>query len=149
MADNIIQVKLLRSEAKIPTRAYNSAGYDLYTPDNYSIAPLQRIGIPIGLSMEFSSDMVALIWAKSGVGSRGLICLAGVIDSDFRGEWVIFLYNSSSEIVRFEVGQKIAQVLFQRIETPTLCVVENLSDTARGTSSGMVFRRKSCGEETG
>ena len=127
-----LKVKKLDDRAKLPTRAYNSAGYDLYCIGDWVINPNSRVGIRIGISCEFPEDFVALIWDKGSTGVKGLIRLCGVIDSDYRGEWLVWLHNLSTDPVHFVSGSKVAQVLFQRKETVAIQLVEDLTLTPRG-----------------
>ena len=73
-----------------------------------------------------------MIWDKSGVGSKGVKRLGGVIDCHYRGEYKVVLVNLSDENFEIKKKQKIAQVLIQKIENPEIEVVEELSETSRG-----------------
>jgi dUTP pyrophosphatase len=64
---------------------------------------------------------------------HGIVVMAGVIDADYRGPVKVALLNTSRERVEFSVGDRIAQLILEKIETPEIIVVEALDDTARGS----------------
>ena len=112
-----ISVERLSEEAKLPTRAHQGdAGLDLYAVGHHSIAPYQQALIGTGIKMIIPSGCAGLIWDKSGLATQGLTTMGGVIDTGFRGEIKIVLKNLSEDIVNIEPGQKIAQILIQRVE---------------------------------
>lgn len=129
-----LKIKRLHPEAIVPTRAHHDdAGLDLYAAESIAISPGARVAVATGLSMAVPSGYVGLIWDKSGVAlNLGLTCLAGVLDAQYRGELKIVLLNTTSSEVIIGVGQKIAQLIVQKIELPTPIEVEKLDDTVRG-----------------
>lgn len=124
----------LNEEAKVPAYAcQGDAGMDLFSNEDILILPGKRVLISTGICVEFPEEFVALIWDKSGIAlKKGLTKIAGVIDSSYRGEWKIALFNLGKEKIHINKGDKIAQVLFQRIEKAQVEIVENLSETSRG-----------------
>lgn len=129
-----IKVMKLDEGAKIPAYAcQGDAGMDLFSNEEVLILPGKRVLISTGIAVEFPEEYVALIWDKSGIAvKKGLTKIAGVIDSSYRGEWKIALYNLGKEKVQINKGDKIAQVLFQKIERAQVEVVDSLSETSRG-----------------
>ena len=129
-----LKVKLLDEEAKISPPSYpGDAGYDVYSMVNVALEPLQRLDIPLGLALEFSSDYVCLTQGKSGVAKRlGLDTLGNVIDSSYRGEIHAQVVNVSNETVFIQKGMKIAQLLFIKISTPEIQFIDELSESDRG-----------------
>lgn len=138
-----LKVKRLTATAKLPTKAYDDpAGYDLYADEDVSLYSGQPGLIRTGISAEFPKGYVALVWDRAGLGSRGIHRLAGVIDSDYRGEWKIAMVNLlfanepkfGLSVVphRINAGDKIAQVIFQKFENWPIVEVESLDETARG-----------------
>lgn len=132
-------IKKLRETAIIPTRATEgSAGYDLYADiaEEITIHPHQRMKIPTGIAIGLEeSNVVALIYARSGLATKHGITLSncvGVIDSDYRGEIIVGLINSSNTSYTIQPGERIAQMVLTPIYTPELTAVEELSDTKRG-----------------
>jgi dTMP kinase len=112
-----LRVKRLTSSAKLPTRAYEGdAGLDLYADDYYLLAPGDMAEIKTGIAVEIPEGYAGLAWDKSGLAKRGLKTLAGVVDSGYRGEIIVIVKNLGSEIFNIEQGQKVAQLLIQKVE---------------------------------
>jgi dUTP pyrophosphatase len=99
-----------------------------------TLQPLQRILIPTGLFVEIPSGYEIQIRPRSGLAIKhGITCLnsPGTIDSDYRGEIKIILINLSSEEHVINPGDRIAQMIVQKIERAELEQVEILNETAR------------------
>jgi dUTP pyrophosphatase len=127
-----IYFKKLNPEAKIPQRAHSSAGYDLYTINRNMIPPGYIITIPLGFATDIPPGVVGIIHDRSSMGKQGLKVMGGVIDSDYRGEWMVMLCNIGQSSQAIVQGQKIAQVIFQEFGQFELREVAELSDTERG-----------------
>jgi len=129
-----IKVKKLDSRSKMPAYAHpGDAGMDLFSLERMSLRPGERVSCPTGIALEISEGYVGLVWDKSGLASKnGIKTMAGVIDSGYRGEIKIVLANLSQEVYTVNAGEKIAQLLIQKVENPEIEIVENLSDTVRG-----------------
>ena len=133
-----IVVKKLRPNAVMPT--YGSAwaaGADLYAclEAPVIIAPGKTVLIPTGLAMEIPVGFAGLIYARSGLSvKRGLAPAnkVGVIDADYRGEFMVALLNHGSESQTVCHGERIAQRVITPVFTPGFLEVEELSDTVRG-----------------
>ena len=92
------QVKKLSPDAMLPTKAnVSDAGIDIYTNESYTLAPGERHMFTTGIACAIPDGYVALLWDRSGLGSKGIHRFAGVIDSGYRGEWKVILYNSTNE----------------------------------------------------
>ena len=134
---NKISVLRLKPNAKLPTYgSAEAAGADLYAclDDDISIEPGKTAFIPTGLAMEIPSGYAGLIYARSGLAcKRGLAPAnkVGVIDSDYRGEFIVALHNHGSEPQIIANGDRIAQLLITPVYTPAYQEVTQLSDTAR------------------
>lgn len=129
-----LKIKKLHSAAKLPTYAHSTdAGMDLYTMEDIVIPPGEHRLIKTGIAIAVPEGYVALVWDKGGVGNkRHLKTVGGVFDTDYRGEYLIGLYNFGTEPQSFSTGDKIAQLLIQKVEHPTLIEVEELDETPRG-----------------
>lgn len=129
-----ILAKKLHPEAKIPNFAHpGDAGMDLYSVAQMTLKPGERASVPTGIAMALPDGYVSLVWDKSGVSHKnGIKTLGGVIDSGYRGEYLIGLVNLSQEDFEIKVGQKIAQLLIQKVEHPEVEAVEELDETSRG-----------------
>lgn len=130
-----LNIKKLHDDARIPTRAHKEdAGLDLRTYDACVLPPHTTVVVPIGIVAEIPDGYALLFWDKSSVGSKGIKTLGGVIDSGYRGELKVILHNLNDTPYTFARGDKVAQMLIQKVE---LCEVEEvveLSDTVRGES---------------
>ncbi|HYC83486.1 MAG TPA: dUTP diphosphatase [Candidatus Paceibacterota bacterium] len=129
-----IRIKKVHSEAIIPRFAHpGDAGMDLFAVEETIIAPGERVQIPTGLAFELPDGHVGLVWDKSGLShNHGLKTLGGVLDAGYRGELLVGLVNLSTEIYTIERGDKIAQLLIQKIERPDIVEMAELSDSSRG-----------------
>ncbi len=128
-----LSVKKINNEAVLPTRAHSyDAGMDLYVNGRQVIIAHTTMAVSTGISMEIPEGFVGLIWDKSSVGAKGLKTLGGVIDSEYRGEVKVVIHNLNNEDIIFEHGQKIAQMLIQKVELVDIEEVADLSSTIRG-----------------
>ena len=134
-----VRVLKLRPNAFLPTYgSAQAAGADLYAclGAPVTIAPGQTAFIPTGLSMELPQGTAGLIYARSGLAcKRGLAPAnkVGVIDSDYRGEFIVALHNHSGENQTVEHGERVAQLVITPVYTPGFQEVASLSDTDRGS----------------
>ena len=129
-----LKIKKLDSEAKIPTKGNpGDAGIDFYTLEEVVFLPGAQQRIRTGIALEIPSGYVGLVWDKSSISfNNNLKTVGGVIDSGFRGEFIIGMVNLSSETRTIAKGQKIAQMIIQKFEDCDIVQVEQLSDTVRG-----------------
>ena len=134
-----IKVKLLREGAKLPTfGSAEAAGADLYAclDSDVQIEPGKSVFIPTGLSMEIPKGYAGLIYARSGMACKRDLAPAnkvGVIDSDYRGEFIVVLHNHGLETQIVSHGERIAQLVITPVLIPTYMEVESLSDTERSS----------------
>ena len=131
-----IKILKINSEAIIPNYANkNDAGLDLYSAEDFVLKPGERRAFKTGVKMEIPEGYVGLVWDKSGLAvNDGIKTMAGVIDSGYRGEIKIVLINLGEKNFEIKKGQKIAQMLIQKIEHPEIEIVEFLSESGRGES---------------
>jgi len=114
-------------------RADGNAGFDLYATEEGSIAPNERMMVPVGICTSFSPEYYMRVAPRSGLAVKsGINVLAGVIDSSYRGEWKVILHNTSTNYFHFEIGDRIAQAIPEKISTEEFTFVERLNDTERG-----------------
>src|SRR5271155_5833085 len=113
----MLYVKLLSQDATVPTRATKySAGYDLYSNESVMIFPRGRALVKTGISVAFSTECYGRIAPRSGLAVKsGLDVGAGVIDPDYRGEIMVLLFNHSDSSVGIKTGDKIAQMILEKI----------------------------------
>lgn len=113
-----------------------SSGMDLRAnlDEKMVLKPLDRVLVPTGLYFEFEKGYEAQVRARSGLALKkglGLPNGIGTIDSDYRGELKVILINLSREDVVIEDGDRIAQVVFMKIELPEVVEVQEISETKR------------------
>ena len=128
-----VPVKILREGAALPTYGTaSSAGADLRACLDAPavLAPGETRLIPIGIAMEIPEGYVGLVCARSGLASRR--DLAGVVDSDYRGEFFVPMRNHGAQPQTIEPGERIAQFILTPYLTAQFFETETLTDTARG-----------------
>ena len=133
-----MKIKLVSPNAVVPTYGSKcAAGMDLYSSDTYSIAPGETVLVHTGISMEIPDGYFGAIYPRSGLATKRGLRLAncvGVVDSDYRGEIMVALYNDSTETQSVELRDRIAQMVIHPYERPQVFdVVNELSDTERGS----------------
>lgn len=137
----MINIKRTDGNAKIPTYGSEfAAGADLYAvvhneEKKIEILPGETAFVDTGVVMEIPNGYVGLIYARSGLSCKQGLAPAnkvGVIDSDYRGNIMVALYNQSSETRIVSEGDRIAQIIIQPVEQFGFNVKENLGDTKRG-----------------
>lgn len=126
-------IKKITDDAKLPTYAHSTdAGMDLYANEDMLIKSKHQVTVPTGIAMAIPQGYAGLVWDKSGLSSKhSLHNLAGVIDAGYRGEIKVVVHNLSDVDYQVLKGQKIAQLLIQKIEQPTLVEVDELDETTR------------------
>ena len=134
-----IQIKKIRDDAVIPTRGSdNAAGYDLYAcvDDPVSIPPHTTVRIGTGITAAIPEGYFGACFARSGIavrqGLRPANCV-GVVDSDYRGEYIIALFNDSDEPRVVQNGDRIAQLVIMPYLTVEFAEVDALPETDRGS----------------
>lgn len=106
---------------------------DLYSVVDIILKPGERSSVPTGIAIELPDGYVSLVWDKSGVSHKfGVKTLGGVLDSGYRGEYLIGLINLGQKDFEIKKGQKIAQLLIQKVERPEIEEVTELDKTSRG-----------------
>lgn len=133
-----VLVHLLDSRAYLPTKkTQGSAGYDISTIEEKYIAPRGRMLFRTGLSLELKPTTYARIASRSGLSLvHGIEVGAGVVDSDFRGEVCVLLYNHSDKEYHVKEGDKIAQLVVEKISNPCMKMAKApRTITERGESS--------------
>lgn len=133
---NNVVVQLLNELAKLPTRANeNDAGFDLYSTVDTIIPNKERKTVNTGIALQMPEHLAGLIWPRSGLSVKsGIDVLAGVIDSGYRGEIMVCLYNTSSDNVHIKCGDRIAQIIFQEVPRVSLLLSDSLGSSQRGSN---------------
>ncbi len=117
----------------IPYYAHDGdAGADLTASETMVIPAKSRSLVGTGIRLEIPEGHVGLIWPRSGLAiKKGIDCGAGVIDSCYRGEIKVLLFNHSDTEFQIEPGDRIAQILIQKVERVQFIPVNELSETTR------------------
>jgi dUTP pyrophosphatase len=130
-----VKVKLLHPEAKIPLYgSEEAAGFDLYSIEEKTISPGERVLISTGISMEYPSGYCCVFRDRSGLAVKGIHHFGGLFDSDYRGEFKVVLFNSGKESYRIEKGDRIIQGVLLPVMKAEFEKVDSLSETKRGAS---------------
>lgn len=131
-----LKVKKLSPNATLPVRAsIGAAGYDLFSAEDCTIEPRTRKVVKTDLSMAIPARHYGRVAPRSGLSFKfGIDIAAGVIDSDYRGPLGIVMVNNGTNAFEVKAGDRVAQLLLERVSTPEVEEVEELDDTVRGTS---------------
>jgi dUTP pyrophosphatase len=134
-----LPVAVLRLDRDLPLPAYahpGDAGADLMTAVDVTLAPGERALVPTGIAIAFPEGYVALVHPRSGLAARhglSLVNTPGTIDAGYRGEIKVLLINHDpTETVELKRGDRVAQLVFQRVEQAALTEVEALPESVRG-----------------
>jgi len=117
----------------IPKYAYEGdAGADLMASESIIIPARDKALVSTGIRLEIPEGYVGLIWPRSGLAVKNAIDTgAGVIDSNYRGEIKILLFNHSDFDFQIQSGDRVAQIMIQKVERVQFLPAKNLSETVR------------------
>lgn len=132
-----VQLKMLDPALEPPSYSHpGDAGADLRTREDVTLAPGERRLVPTGVSIALPFGYVALVHPRSGLATRHgltIVNAPGTVDAGYRGEISVTLLNTDrDEPVRLVRGDRIAQLVIQRVETARFLAVDELPDSARG-----------------
>lgn len=134
-----IEVVKLQEGAKLPIRGtLFSAGWDLHSVEKIMIDPQTMARVKTGLAVAVPEGFELQIRPRSGLSFKHQIIILnspGTIDSDYRGEIMVLLYNLGASPVPIEIGDRIAQAVLNKYEEISFELVESLSETERGQGS--------------
>lgn len=129
-----IQIKKLSDKAKIPSQASKSAaGYDLYAAEEVLVNTVGRKLVKTNISISIPEGYYGRIAPRSGLAYKnGIDVLAGVIDSDYRGDIGVILLNTDHNLdFEVNVGDRIAQIIIEKCHSVNWETVETLDATVR------------------
>jgi deoxyuridine 5'-triphosphate nucleotidohydrolase len=131
-----IKVKTLVKDAKIPTRGSTlSAGYDLYSSESTIVKAGDRSLISTGLAIQVPPECYGRIASRSGLAVKhGIDVGAGVIDADYIGHVKVLLFNHGKDDFYISKGDRIAQLIIEKIAHLDITITEELTKTTRGIS---------------
>lgn len=129
-------IERVHENAKMPSKAYPSdAGFDVYTPINFTVFPSETRIIKTGIKIELKEGWEAQIRNKSGIATKRHVIIpmgTGTIDANYRNEIMVPLRNLGDDIVEFAAGDKIAQMIIKKIPEVVLTEGKVFTDTDRG-----------------
>ena len=132
-----ILLRRLDPALPVPARAHpGDAGVDLYAARDVELAPGERAVVPTGIAIALPDGYAAFVHPRSGLAARHGVTLVnapGTIDAGYRGEIAVTMINTDrSAPVRFKRGDRIAQLVIQRVERAVFHEVSTLPGAARG-----------------
>jgi len=133
-----VQVVRLDPDLPLPDYAHpGDAGADLLTAVDVALAPGERCLVPTGIALAVPEGYVALVHPRSGLAARhglSIVNTPGTVDAGYRGEIKVLLVNlDPREPIALRRGDRVAQLVFQRVERAAFVEVETLPDSARGS----------------
>lgn len=128
-------VKRLSNDAIVPTRGSGGAvGYDLYSTDDVVVDPTHRILVGTGIAVVLPVNVYGRVAPRSGLTVKhGIHIGAGVIDPDYTGEIKVALFNLGDTPFEIKKGDRIAQLILERCETPDVREINEMNETTRGS----------------
>jgi dUTP pyrophosphatase len=132
-----LKIKKLNESAKAPFRADSgSSGFDLFATENVLILPGEKRLVGTGLAMEVPVNYEIQIRPRSGLAAKNGVTVLntpGTVDSSYRGEVKVILFNASPKTFEVKVGDRIAQAVVMALPTVEIVETDELSDTSRGS----------------
>lgn len=134
----VLPIKRLDSDVILPSYAYEGdAGLDLKANVDVDIAPFERKLIPTGLAVAIPEGFAGFVQPRSGLALKSGLSMAntpGLIDAHYRGELKVIAVNlDANEPIHISKGERIAQLVIQRVPVVSLMEVDELDKTDRGT----------------
>ena len=129
-----LKVQKLDPSAKLPSYAYEGdAGMDLFSLEDVQISAGEKVAIRTGLRFAIPRGYAGFVWDKSGLAVKHhLKTMAGVLDSNYRGELLVVLTNLGKETYDVDKGSKIAQLVIKPVASPDIEEGEIVDETDRG-----------------
>lgn len=130
-----VKFKKLNPAAQVPAyKTVGAAGCDVYSVSDVTIAAMGIAFVPLGFSVEVPEGYECQVRPRSGLASKGITVFnsPGTVDSDFRGEMKVLLFNCIPQPVTLYTGERIAQLVFAPVEQAEFEIVQELSETERG-----------------
>lgn len=130
-----MKIQALHPEFLMPTRGTtHAAGYDVYMPEDGMLQPGETRKISLGFCTEIPVGFGALLMPRSSAGSKGIMLMntVGLIDADYRGEWIANLKNTSDDTIMWKAEDKLVQFVLVPVINFVLTQVEAVDTTERG-----------------
>lgn len=129
----ILKCKRLHADAVLPERATaGAAGYDMHTVEEAAVPARGQITVSTGLAVAIPQGHYGRVAPRSSLAAKGIDVGAGVVDADYRGQVKIVLFNHGDAPYVVSAGDRVAQLIIERIATPEAQWVDDLDGTGRG-----------------
>ena len=132
-----MRIKQIHPKFKLPIKSTQGAGaFDIYMPESGSVFGNVPTPVPLGFAAKVPDGHVALIFPRSGVGTRVGLELnntCGIIDSDYLGEWKAFLRTKSGKHFSWNADDRVLQFLIVPVSNETLELTDDLGESSRGS----------------
>ena len=132
-----MRIKQIHPKFKLPIKSTQGAGaFDIYMPESGSVLGNVPTPVPLGFAAKVPDGHVALIFPRSGVGTRDGLELnntCGIIDSDYLGEWKAFLRTKSGKHFSWNADDRVLQFLIVPVSNETLELTDDLGESSRGS----------------
>jgi dUTP pyrophosphatase len=132
-----VPVKLLDEHAAAPRFKHaGDGGADVTSIEDITLAPGERATIRTGIAMALPDGYACSVVPRSGLAAKNGITIVnapGLVDSGYRGEIKVILLNTSDMPFHVSVGDRIAQLVIKRVESPIFMTVDSLDDSERGS----------------
>ena len=132
-----MRIKQIHPKFKLPIKSTQGAGaFDIYMPESGSVFGNVPTPVPLGFAAKVPDGHVALIFPRSGVGTRDGLELnntCGIIDSDYLGEWGAFLRTKSGKHFSWNSNDRVLQFLIVPVADVSLEISDDLGESERGT----------------
>lgn len=131
-----MKIELVHQDIQLPTRGTEHAGgFDIYMPCAGKVIGNEIVSVALGFKTEVPIGYVAMLLPRSSAAKMKveLANTCGVIDADYRGEWLAKIKVKDGGIAEWNVGDRLLQFIIVPVLRPTLEVVESVSKTDRGT----------------
>ncbi len=134
--DIVVKAKKLYADARLPEYAHiGDAGADLFSYRDYIIKPGQQAFVSTGVAVAIPYGYEGQVRPRSGLAKNHMIAITnapGTVDSGYRGELNVILINHGDKSYEVKKGDKVAQILFKKVELAKIVEVDNLDNTTRG-----------------
>lgn len=128
-----VLVQALVGYAKVPVLAHNNdVGYDLYSVENWTIFPFERIDVSCGIAIAMPDSMYGRITGRSSSVRKGLLVHEGIIDPGYRGPLFAYVSNITNNPIDLRSGDRVAQLIFAPAIRPALTLTPSLPESERG-----------------
>ncbi len=128
-----VYIRPLSERARLPERSHDGdAGWDLFSAEDVEIEPGATGVVPTDVSMEIPRGWYGQVKSRSGLGTKGVVVTAGVVDSTYRGNIKVVIINCGRKTLLLKRGDRIAQMVFLPVPDVEFIVVDSLEGSERG-----------------